>query len=312
MPLHPWIGEQVRFLEQLPADASPEQFAAAVQQYERDPAPWVRPSLEVVDELVPSPGGPVPVRIYAPNNRSDGVITWIHGGAFMTGDLNMPEADMVAAELAVRTGAAVVSVGYRLAVGGVRYPVPHDDCVAAWRWVRSDFAPAAPRAVLGGASAGATLALGCALEDRDQGHPRPADALLMAYPYLHHPVPAPSAQLAAEYARELPDRLRFSPEFLDHVVRNYVGRIFDVPVLAIGGHADLRGLPPTTVVVAEYDDLRPSGELFARQFADAGGETAVEVARGLPHGFLNRSPYLPEVRAALDLLAVAAQQSPPS
>lgn len=30
MPLHPWIGEQVRFLEQLPADASPEQFAAAV------------------------------------------------------------------------------------------------------------------------------------------------------------------------------------------------------------------------------------------------------------------------------------------
>jgi hypothetical protein len=59
-------------------------------------------------------------------------------GAFIGGDLDMPEADWVARELVSRAGIVVVSVDYRLCVNGVTYPVPHDDVVAAMRWVRQN------------------------------------------------------------------------------------------------------------------------------------------------------------------------------
>lgn len=73
----------------------------------------------------------------------------------MTGDLDILEADWVAREIVSRAGAVVVSVDYRLAVGGVTYPVPLDDVVAAVRWVRDQTTalgidPAAT--VLGGGS----------------------------------------------------------------------------------------------------------------------------------------------------------------
>ena len=67
-------------------------------------------------------------------------LVWLHGGAFVGGDLDMPEADWVARQICDRAGAVVVSVDYRLAVGGVTYPVPHDDTVAAVRWVRDSAA----------------------------------------------------------------------------------------------------------------------------------------------------------------------------
>ncbi len=92
------------------------------------------------DLTVDGPHGPVPVRVYGDPRSTDGAdrpaLLWIHGGAFMFGDLDMPEADWTAREICARTGGVVVSVDYRLAVGGVHHPVPLDDCVAATRWLR--------------------------------------------------------------------------------------------------------------------------------------------------------------------------------
>jgi hypothetical protein len=48
----------------------------------------------------------------------------------------MPEGDWTAREVCASAGAVVVSVDYRLAVGGVCYPVPHEDTAAAVACVR--------------------------------------------------------------------------------------------------------------------------------------------------------------------------------
>jgi acetyl esterase/lipase len=108
------------------------------------------------------PHGPVPVRIYAPDSSSGApCLVWMHGGGFIGGHLDMPEADWVAREMVTRAGIVVVSVDYRLCTGGVAYPVPHDDVVAAMRWVRGNAAALGAdggRISIGGASAGATLA----------------------------------------------------------------------------------------------------------------------------------------------------------
>nr|WP_237550697.1 alpha/beta hydrolase fold domain-containing protein [Streptomyces sp. SID8354] len=222
----------------------------------------------------------------------------MHGGGFTQGGLDVPHAHLVSAQLAHRTPAVVVSVGYRLATGGVHYPVPHDDVRSAWAWAcgrAREPGPAPERFAMGGASAGANLAVGVAQHLRDDGAPLPA-ALLLAYPLVHEVVPEASAELMARLAElsgPVPGVRRFPPEAVTAMYRHYAG--------PRGGRyvhpatAGAAGLPPTLIVTAEYDDLRPSGEAFAAQLAAAGVRVDLAMARGMPHSFLNWPPELPAI-----------------
>ena len=61
---------------------------------------------------------------------------------------------------------------------------------------------------------------------------------------------------------------------------NYLGgRAGEVAGYAMPAHAALAGLPPTTIVNSEYEDLRASGERFAEQLAEAGVAVDVTVRR---------------------------------
>ncbi|MFJ7244676.1 alpha/beta hydrolase fold domain-containing protein [Kitasatospora sp. NPDC098652] len=140
-----------------------------------------------------------------------------------------------------------------------------------------------------------------ALRLRDLGQRRP-DALLLAYPFAHFPNPALDADTRVEM-EALPPLLRFTTEGIESMVRNYVGRLSDLPPSAMPGAADLRGLPATAIVVAEYDDLRPSGELLERQLAEVGVGVRSYLAAGMTHGHLNRNSSLGEVDRSLDFLA---------
>ena len=114
-----------------------------MQEFDSWPGAAAAPEVDVRADTVPGPHGPVPVRIYTPPSRPGtdrAALVWVHGGAFLGGDLDMREADGVAREICARAGAVVVSVDYRLCHGGVTYPVPHDDVVAAVRWVRDNAA----------------------------------------------------------------------------------------------------------------------------------------------------------------------------
>ena len=117
------------------------------------------------DEVVEGAHGRVPVRVYrdARATPSGRALVWVHGGAFIGGNLDMPESNWVARELAAR-GIPVVSVDYAKCLGDVHYPVPSDDVLAAWRHVRDaaeELLGVPPEQVaLGGASAGGTLTAG--------------------------------------------------------------------------------------------------------------------------------------------------------
>jgi acetyl esterase len=67
--------------------------------------------------------------------------------------------------------------------------------------------------------------------------------------------------------------------------------------------ADLRGLCPTLVLNAEYDDLRSSGQAFAAALAAAGVDVRQVMAISMLHGFLNLPATIGPVSAALDLIA---------
>jgi acetyl esterase/lipase len=315
MPLDPHLADRLPLIESIQAvqpEPSPDDLEL-VEKFMEDPGPWSLPEVEVEDISVPGPHGPVPLRLYRPRGAAPTrALLWAHGGGFAAGTLDWNEAHVVSAELASRAGAFVASVDYRLASGTVRFPVPLDDVVAAWAWLTSTEGRAAagggglPESApiaLGGASAGAALALATAVRLRDDAGHAPSSVLL-AYPFAHFPVPALDDETAAVMA-SLPAMLRFTPESIEGMVRNYVGRISDVPALALPGHAPLENLPPVHVLLSEYDDLRPSGELLVRQLVEAGVRAQEYLARGMLHGHLNRLPSLAEVDASLEWFAEA-------
>ncbi|HVD29781.1 MAG TPA: alpha/beta hydrolase fold domain-containing protein, partial [Mycobacteriales bacterium] len=221
-------------------------------------------------------------------------------------------ADGVAREICARAGAVVVSVDYRLCHGGVAYPVPHDDVVAAVRWVRDNAGALgvdAGRISVGGASAGANLAAGASLRLRDDDGWQPS-TLVLAYPVAHPVLPPASASLAALIA-DLPRMLRFLPADTAFINGNFLGGAHSrADGYAMPGLAVLDGLCPVLVLDAEFDDLRPSGEAFTAQLAAAGVDVHHVVVRGLPHGFLNQpAAALEPVDRALSLVAEAVGQN---
>jgi acetyl esterase len=309
VPLHPQIVDRLHLLEGVDFTAGAEQEALdRLQAFTADDGTWALPDgITVTDRIIPGDHGEIPIRIYRPEATHTGFLLWAHGGGFAAGELDWPESHVVSAELAVRAGVTVVAVDYRLASPATRYPVPLDDVVSAWHWTRelaADRAGVGASVSIGGASAGAALALACSLRC-----PGTAAALLLAYPFAHFPVPALDDATAA-VMRELPAQLRFTPADVEGMVAGYVGRIHDVPALALPGNAPLGSAQaPVSILTAEYDDLRPSGELLARQFADAGVPVSARLEAGVLHGHLNRHPGAPGFDDSIDWFAEALRRN---
>lgn len=306
LALDPILAERMPLLDGLPPMGEKPPTPDEMRRFGSFSAPvdgYVAPDVDVHDDVVPGPHGDVPVRVYRPaGGGSARGLVWAHGGAFIMGDLDMPEADVVARELVARADVTVVSVDYRLCQGGVHFPVPHDDVHAAYRWAAGPDGPLGAGAAwaLGGGSAGGALAAGAAQRLRDEGGVVP-DALVLAYPVAHAPVPRGSDEHQAVMA-QLPEALRFSPGSTDFVNRNYLGdNPVDVPY-AFAGLGDVAGLPRTLVVICEYDDLRATGEQLVDQLRAAGVPTTAELVRGALHGHLN-VPGLPSALTSIEGMA---------
>ena len=309
MPIHADVAARFHYLDGLTSLREAYSDPVLIQQI-RQFETWDTagpPAADTRSESVPGPHGPVPIRIYTPARKPPAgapALVWLHGGGFIGGDLDMREGDWTAREVCASAGAVVVSVDYRLATGGVCYPVPHDDTVAAVAWVRDqagDLRVDPARITIGGASAGGNLTAGAALKLRDRDGWVPA-ALALVYPALHARVPKPAPPLAAALT-ELPPL--FAPAADDnHLAENYLGGpLSSADGYAFAAGAILDGLCPTLVLNAEYDHLRASGEAFAAVAALAGVDIRQVTIRGMLHGFLNLPAEVEPVRRCLDLIA---------
>ena len=261
------------------------------------------------------------VRVY-PAQSPDGTgLVWAHGGGFAGGDLDMPESDWVARQLAA-SGTTVVSVDYRLApvpaawasaTGGAtraghHYPAASDDMLAAWSWVvdnadrlRID----RTRIAIGGTSAGGNLAAGAAIRLIERRFPTLPALAVLAYPTLLAVQPAPGAALRAALDAN-PGADRFGPAAVLGMYENYLGGSVDgAPAGAIPGLArpvDLVEFPATLMINGDMDELRVSGEAFAASLRAAGREVEVVVEPGTEHGHLNR-PHEPAASASIARIA---------
>lgn len=306
MPIDPWLAEKFELIRDIPSfDAAlgDPQNRGRFVQYLEDPKPWSPPAgVTATDRTVDG----VPVKAFTPAQPSGSALLWMHGGGFVMGTVDDTESVIPGYELAARAGAVVISVGYRLAVDGVRYPAALDDTMAAWHWLAdnaSDLGVDSERLFIGGASVGANLATGASVRLRDAGEPMPR-GMLLAYPLEHFPTPPNEPAVAAEL-EQVPAMLRFPEQYQLGIVHNYLGRIDDLPADVVPGNFPVDGLPEAWIAPSEYDDLRPSGELFAKQLEEAGVPVHLELARGMVHGHLGRGPSLAGVDANLEFFADA-------
>lgn len=272
--------------------------------------------VEVVDRMLDGPHGPLRIRTYTPSSPAGIGIVWVHGGGFVAGDLDMPEADWVSRAFAEH-GITVASVDYQLASlptewsagtaveirDGVRYPIAHDEVVFAFRWAVESGVAAGPWTI-GGASAGGNLATGAAMKLMQDGGQAPA-LVVLAYPTLHAVQGAPDPALRALLDAD-PDADHFGPDAVRGMYENYLGGpVEEADIYAVPGTAsvaELRGFPATIMINGEVDELRVSGEAFGGLLRDAGVDLDISTEPGTRHGHLNQ-PELAAATASIDRFA---------
>lgn len=310
-----------------PAHRRPEQPAALApflrdrigdasvlpEDFMRSQPGWRQPAgVQVLHLVTPGPLG-VPVRVYRPDSAMQRTgqgrpgLLWFHGGGFVGGSQDWGEAHALGSEIAARAGVLVASVGYR--TDG--YAAAAQDAATAWAWFASraaDLGAAGPLAV-GGASAGANLALSLAaghLDPPRHGAAPARPAVFLGAYGLYHGQVDPLDPVTAAVMAGLPESLRFRPD--DVAARTVASqRGADHAWAAVPGEGDLDAVPRAVLVDCELDDLRPSTERLARRFAELGTPVEVHHAPGVLHGHLNWLPgaELPQVEQTIDHLARA-------
>ena len=301
MPLDP----QARFvLDQIAAQGGMDMTqlspAEARQAFEKLRLPLPGESVaHVEDRRVPGPAGAIAVRVY----RGEGApvpsagIVYFHGGGWVIGSLE--SHDNFCRALANRAQATVVSIDYRLAPEH-RFPAAAEDCFAATRWVAENGAEIGvdgARIAVAGDSAGGNLAAVVALLARDRGAPR------VRHQVLIYPVTDPDFERASY--RENADGYLLTRDgmrwFWDHYVPEPARRS-DAYVAPLRAET-LTGLPPATVLTAEFDPLRDEGEAYAARLREAGVPTALTRYDGQIHGFVSLFEVFDQGKAALASIA---------
>jgi acetyl esterase len=249
------------------------------------------------------PGGdgqPRPARLYAASAEPLPALLYLHGGGFVIGSLETH--DSLCRQLALRSGWAVLSLDYRLAPEHP-FPCAWDDTWAALGALVADPARYGIRRLLavGGDSAGGTLAASAALHARDQGWP-------LALQLLITPGTAAHADTASH-------RL-FSHGFLldaatvawmfDHTIPYHHRHDLRFAPLHL---ADVEGVAPVCMVLAECDPVVDEGLAYADQLRMAGVPVALELFRGVTHDFIKMGRALKEAHTALDAAAAALRNA---
>ncbi|MGH8229723.1 MAG: alpha/beta hydrolase, partial [Steroidobacteraceae bacterium] len=231
-------------------------------------------------------------RVYRP--RTDcalPLLVYFHGGGWVWSSIDTH--DRLARELAAAGGLAVVSVDYALSPEA-SFPQALEECAAVIRHLAehgAEWAIDPNRILLGGDSAGGNLALASALLLRAVSGP-PLRAILAIYPVSDSDLMTPSYREFAQGYVLTAEKMRFYWSV-------YAPRPADrLHPLAAPLRADLAGLPPVMVQLAELDVLRSEGETLARKLDAAGVGVTCKIYPGMLHGFLRATGRVARAREA--------------
>jgi len=249
---------------------------------------------ETTDRFVAARGRRIFCRVFRPVlHRIVPTLVYLHGGGWVWA--NVDTHDRMTREYAAAGPVAVVSVDYALSPEA-KFPQALEECAAVVRFVSEHGAewgldPA--RIFVGGDSAGGNLALATALLLRDEGGPA-LTGVLANYPVSDSRFDTPSYQAFGD------GRYGLSTERMAFYWSVYVPHDIDrLHPLAAPLRADLAGLPPVMVLLAELDVLRSEGEALVAKLRASGVAVETETFAGVVHGFLRATGSVQKARDAV-------------
>ena len=244
-------------------DPLPDQSVTTMDMaYGSDPSQFAR----IYKPAAPAAAGPMPVIVY------------YHGGGWVIADVKTYDA--TPRLLSKQLNAIVVSVEYRHAPE-FKFPAQHDDAFAAYRWTASNAASWGgdpSKMALAGESAGGNLVVATAIYARDNNLPMPVH-ILSVYPIANSDMNLPSRKDAA------------GAKPLDTAMLKWFGYYYSTSMADMQDprinlvKANLKGLPPTTIVNAQIDPLRSDGETLAAAMRSAGVKVEQRTFPGVTHEF---------------------------
>jgi len=285
-------------LHRLPVSEARSSYTVRSEVLDLPRAPLAR----VEDLQLPAPdGASLPARLYAPSLDHLPVLLYLHGGGFTIG--NLETHDSLCRQLALRSGAAVVALDYRLGPEH-RFPTAVNDSWAAMAWLADHgqtLGLDAARLAIGGDSAGGTLAAVSALHARDIGLHLVLQLLI---------TPGTTAHQDTHSHRQFGSGFLLESEGMDWFFDHYIARAdrSDWRFAPLNAD-DASGVAPACVILAECDPLVDEGVAYADKLRAAGVAVELELYRGVTHDFIKMARSLPEAGAAMNAASVALKKA---
>ena len=226
-------------------------------------------------ETISTDDGNLDIHIYRKSNRDNqAAVVWIHGGGYILGSAEDERARVIADHC----DCTVFSVDYRLAPEHP-FPAGPNDCFAALSWVMNETPLNINRdcVVIGGASAGAGMAAGVALMNRDRDN-FPLRLQLLLYPMIDNLHATTSGGIKNHPVWNQSTSFNAWEMYLDGTPGEKAS-----PYAAPSRASDLTGLPPTYLCVGSEDLFRDEDIEYAQRLIAAHVPCEFAVFPGVYH-----------------------------
>jgi len=224
--------------------------------------------------------------------NSQGIILYLHGGAFVNGNSVTHRA--IGSHLAEYSGCRVLVLNYHLSPEAV-FPQALEDVVMSLRHLSQSQAGA--KVALCGDSAGANLALTAALYLREKNHELPC-ALGLLCPWTDLTMSCASHQTNAHLDPYFPNSDR-----LHACAKLYAGTKTITDPLISPLFADLTGLPPILSHIGSFEAFYDETFALHQKAIDSGVAAQIETFPAMWHVWQHFVGLMPEATTSIQKMA---------
>lgn len=222
----------------------------------------------------------VRIRIHRPSLEPGlPILVYIHGGGWVL--FSLDTHDRLMREYAGRANVAVVGVDYTRSPEA-KFPRALDEIVDVIAWLRAhaaDLGLDGSRIAVAGDSVGGNMSVATNLRLRQRGLPVTAAMLLNYGAFDHQVTPSHERYGDPGYMLNSAEMVEFWAAYLSDPAE------YENP-LAVPLRADLTGMPPAFLAIAECDILLDENRQMAVRLRDAGVPVVERIYAGASHSFL--------------------------
>lgn len=253
---------------------------------------------KIVNTEVEGPIGPVPVRLYYPDDKpGHNALVFIHGGGFTVGSIDTH--DRIMRCIMKEANCVVIGVDYHLAPE-TKFPIPLYESAAVVRYFHEhaeEYQISPDNMGIGGDSGGANLALTTNLYLRDAFGGNDYIAALLLYYGSYGMMDGPSWRLngTALDGMTKADMMAYISYYLEDMEKD-----IENPYFAPFNNDLKHGIPATYLCCGELDPLLGDTELLYQILKNNGVRTEMEILPGVLHAFMHYGRMMDEAVHCLE------------